>query len=276
MDEHSRETAQAVGPWQSLPTGLACRAVGCELLVQLFISCCSILCSLLPRALQEPAPEQEALSLQEPQAPLPPRQQVSQDAEAVRGGCTGVVESPFLSGDIGLPVLDAAVSCVCEPGAEGAQRCVLAWRKLTVSVQMSPIAQKSNVSPWCFHLDWPSCTYIQIPAPPPSITQHPTLLQTPPPSHHPPSRLASRHPGVSCTGWAPSPSLVLAGALAMASAVTADRLALLVVLGSCSCYSTGHMPLLPQAVGEELRPGAGYLLCPQERDPLGNEAGSWG
>lgn len=44
----------------------------------------STLCSPLPRALQEPAPEQEALGLQEPQAPLPRWQQVPQDTEAVR------------------------------------------------------------------------------------------------------------------------------------------------------------------------------------------------
>lgn len=112
-----------------------------------FISCCSILCSLLPRALQEPAPEQEALGLQEPQAPLPPRQQVSQDAEAVRGWCTGVVESSSTGGDVGLPILGMAWGCKPKPGAGGAQRWVLAWSEVMVSVEMSPIAQKSNIFP---------------------------------------------------------------------------------------------------------------------------------
>lgn len=57
----------------------------------LLVSC---FCFLPRRALQEPAPEQEALSLQEPQAPLPPRQQVPQDTEAVRGSCAGMSQ-PF-------------------------------------------------------------------------------------------------------------------------------------------------------------------------------------
>lgn len=83
MDEHSRETAQAV---ETLAEPSHWVGVPCHRLpAQSFVSCCSILSPLLPRALQEPAPEQEALGLQEPQAPLPPRQQVSQDAEAVRG-----------------------------------------------------------------------------------------------------------------------------------------------------------------------------------------------
>lgn len=120
MDEHSRETAQAVETLAELSrrVGMQCH----ELLVRPFISCCSILSSLLPRALQEPAPEQEALRLQEPQAPLPPRQQVSQDAEEVRGWCTGVVESPSPGRDIGLPILDTTRNCVQKPGAGGVLR----------------------------------------------------------------------------------------------------------------------------------------------------------
>lgn len=70
------------------------------MLVQLFILCCSILCSLLPRALQEPAPEQETLGLQEPQAPLPSWQQVPEDAEAVRGWCGGEPLSQWAHGAV--------------------------------------------------------------------------------------------------------------------------------------------------------------------------------
>lgn len=55
----------------------------------------STLCSPLPRALQEPAPEQEALGLQEPQAPLPRWQQVPQDTEAVRASYGGGVAEPL-------------------------------------------------------------------------------------------------------------------------------------------------------------------------------------
>lgn len=103
---------------------------------QFFISCCSILCSLLHRALQEPAPEQKAFSLQEPQAPLPPWQQVSQDTEAVRAGAWGWGESLSQQG------CRAAhpESCACTLGAGGAQSRVCTGSELVVSVEMSPMA----------------------------------------------------------------------------------------------------------------------------------------
>lgn len=97
MDGHSRERVWAVKT-------LAEPSHQADVRWATSISCCTISCSLLPRALQEPAPEQEALGLQEPQAPLPPQQQVSEDTEAVRGQCAGVVESVTPGRDIGLPV----------------------------------------------------------------------------------------------------------------------------------------------------------------------------
>lgn len=83
----SRAAAHAVTPEE--PTAPPPR-----LLALLLGSRRSTLCSPLPRALQEPAPEQEALGLQEPQAPLPRWQQVPQDTEAVRASWGGGVAEP--------------------------------------------------------------------------------------------------------------------------------------------------------------------------------------
>lgn len=107
-------------PQQSIPNGLA-SALNLLLQHSLF--------SLLHRTLQEPASEQKAFGLQEPQAPLPPWQQVSQDTEAVRGWCTGLVRAPVPAE---LPI----------PRAVGAQNRIRTRSELVVSVEMSPMAQR--------------------------------------------------------------------------------------------------------------------------------------
>lgn len=93
--------------------------------------------------------------------------------------------------------------CAEARGWRGAQRLVLSWSELVVSVEMSLIAQKSNVSPWTGQA-----------APVPRSLHHLQASPNTPPSsrpRHPPSRLASRHPSVSpaqvwphcpCAGWA--------------------------------------------------------------------------
>lgn len=142
-------------------------------------------------------------------------------------------------------------SCACTLGAGGAQSGVRTGTELVLSVEMSPMVQRSKVllvSPFGLaKLCW---------CPDPCATSEghlaPQLVQT---------------QSVPCTAW---PHLCATCCGVIGHGVCCDT------LGSCSRSRASHKPLLPRAVGEQWRPGAGHLLFPQEGDPLGDGAGSWG